>query len=195
MNIPGFTGDASLYKTSGHYQITKRAINSSAKTISAVYPTWTTEVIEVFGTAPLIDTVKENDKWWEWGVPTIPDPTTPPDPPGGGGPDPQDNDDVPADIVTQCINETKNKWCGGPGGPDACKSCSMTVCQKEKCKKSGRCNPNSSMLNNAKTMYCDIGCPNTPLCKDGLQKKISVTTDGLGGVFTNRTRSVSRRIF
>lgn len=37
MNMPGFTAQASLYKTSGHYHTDKHAINSSTQMISAIY--------------------------------------------------------------------------------------------------------------------------------------------------------------
>lgn len=38
MNMPGFTAETSLYKTSGHYQAGKYAINSPINMLSAVYP-------------------------------------------------------------------------------------------------------------------------------------------------------------
>jgi hypothetical protein len=37
MNMPRFTGEASLYKTSGHYHADRHAINSSTQMISAIY--------------------------------------------------------------------------------------------------------------------------------------------------------------
>jgi hypothetical protein len=37
MNMPRFTAEASLYKTSGHYQTDRHAINSSTQMISAIY--------------------------------------------------------------------------------------------------------------------------------------------------------------
>jgi hypothetical protein len=37
MNMPRFTAQASLYKTSGHYQTDRHAINSSTRMISAIY--------------------------------------------------------------------------------------------------------------------------------------------------------------
>ena len=37
INMPGFTAEDSLYKTSGHYQTDKHAINSSTQMIGAIY--------------------------------------------------------------------------------------------------------------------------------------------------------------
>lgn len=37
MNMPSFTAEASLYKTSGHYHTDRHAINSSTQMISAIY--------------------------------------------------------------------------------------------------------------------------------------------------------------
>jgi hypothetical protein len=37
MNMPGFTADASLYRTSGPYQTDRHAINSSTQMSSAIY--------------------------------------------------------------------------------------------------------------------------------------------------------------
>ena len=36
MNIPGFTAEASIYKTSGHYQADRHAINASPQMMSAI---------------------------------------------------------------------------------------------------------------------------------------------------------------
>jgi hypothetical protein len=38
MSMPAFTAEASLYKTSGHYRTGQRTINSSAQTVSPLYP-------------------------------------------------------------------------------------------------------------------------------------------------------------
>ena len=38
MNIPSFTADASLYKTSGHYRSSRPAINSQRQTKGLIYP-------------------------------------------------------------------------------------------------------------------------------------------------------------
>jgi hypothetical protein len=37
MNMPGFTAEASLYKTSGHYHTDRHAINSSTQMSNAIY--------------------------------------------------------------------------------------------------------------------------------------------------------------
>ena len=37
MNMPGFTGEASLYKTGGQYHTDRHAINSSTQMITAIY--------------------------------------------------------------------------------------------------------------------------------------------------------------
>lgn len=37
INMPGFNAEASFYKTSGHYQSYRHAINSSTQMISAIY--------------------------------------------------------------------------------------------------------------------------------------------------------------
>jgi hypothetical protein len=38
INMPGFTADTSLYKTSGHYQTDRQAINSLEQKTSSIYP-------------------------------------------------------------------------------------------------------------------------------------------------------------
>ncbi len=38
IKMPGFTAEASLYKTSGHYHADRHAINSSTQMISAISP-------------------------------------------------------------------------------------------------------------------------------------------------------------
>jgi hypothetical protein len=38
MNIPGFTADASLYGTSGQYQISRQMIDSSQDLLNAIHP-------------------------------------------------------------------------------------------------------------------------------------------------------------
>lgn len=51
MSIPGFTAEASLYQTNGHYQTGVHANNIPAQTIGAIYPA-RDEVIEVHSCAP-----------------------------------------------------------------------------------------------------------------------------------------------
>lgn len=68
INMPGFTAEDSLYRTSGHYRSdrNRHAINLPAQTISTIHPTAAMvgeEVIEVFGEAP-------QAPWglpWGWG--------------------------------------------------------------------------------------------------------------------------------
>ena len=52
MNMVGFTAEASLYKTSGHYQTgrSRHAVNLSAHMISTIFPA--REIIEVHDCAP-----------------------------------------------------------------------------------------------------------------------------------------------
>jgi hypothetical protein len=38
MNMPRFTGEASLYKTSGHYQSRSRAMSLPGQMVSSIYP-------------------------------------------------------------------------------------------------------------------------------------------------------------
>jgi hypothetical protein len=52
MNIPTFTAEVSLCKTSGHYQTGRRILNSRKQTNNAIYPAMMKEVIEVHGCAP-----------------------------------------------------------------------------------------------------------------------------------------------
>jgi hypothetical protein len=55
MNIPAFTAEASLYKTSGHYRTGRHRINSSAQTGSPVRPAAREqegEIINVHGCPP-----------------------------------------------------------------------------------------------------------------------------------------------
>jgi hypothetical protein len=55
MNIPGFTADTSLYKTSGHYQAGRSAINLRAQFIGTIHPAVIIapgEVIVIEGEAP-----------------------------------------------------------------------------------------------------------------------------------------------
>ena len=49
MNMPRFTAEVSLYKTSGHYRTGRQAINIPTRMISMIYPA---EVIENYGCAP-----------------------------------------------------------------------------------------------------------------------------------------------
>ena len=55
MNMPGFTAEDSLYKTSGHYQTDRHAINSPEQALSAIYlPAMKIdpEVINIHGCQP-----------------------------------------------------------------------------------------------------------------------------------------------
>ena len=49
MNFPRFNAEASLYKTSGHYQTNRNLINLPTQMVGAIYPA---EVIEVHGCRP-----------------------------------------------------------------------------------------------------------------------------------------------
>jgi hypothetical protein len=52
MNIPRFTAEASLHKTSGHYQTGSPAVYLRKQANSAIYPAMMKEDIEVHGCAP-----------------------------------------------------------------------------------------------------------------------------------------------
>jgi hypothetical protein len=49
MNMVGFTAEAALYKTSGHYQTNRNLINLPTQIVGLIYPA---EVIEVHGCRP-----------------------------------------------------------------------------------------------------------------------------------------------
>src|SRR5262245_59277353 len=83
MQIPGFTAESSLYKTSGHYQAVRHAINSPTQMISAISPAAISQPGEV------ID-VCEEDPSLCWGPPLT-------EPPTGGGGDGGGPDDGPPD--------------------------------------------------------------------------------------------------
>jgi hypothetical protein len=69
MNMPGFTAEDSLYKTGGHYQTSRHAIDSSTQIISRIYP----------AAAKMEEEVIVITEQWP------PDPWTPWPPPSGGG--------------------------------------------------------------------------------------------------------------
>ena len=83
MNMPRFTGEASLYQASGHYRTGRYAITLPTPMISGIYPA-RDEVIEVHSCAP---------GWTDYGGTCFPDPLTEPSSgsgtpnggPGGGG--------------------------------------------------------------------------------------------------------------
>jgi hypothetical protein len=76
MNIPSFTAEASIYKTSGHYQTGRQAVNLPIETISSIYPA-RDEVIEVHSCAP---------GWTDIGGTCWPNPLTEPSSGGSGDP-------------------------------------------------------------------------------------------------------------
>jgi len=51
MNMPGFNADATLYKTSGHYQTSRNMINLPTQMGSAIYAAMM-EQIDIHGCAP-----------------------------------------------------------------------------------------------------------------------------------------------
>jgi len=190
MYAPGFTAEASVYKTSGRYQSGSHTINSSTQLINSIRAA---EVIRVHSCPP---------GWSEVDGSCWPDPLEESggsgtgggggggggggpheDPDGGGGAGgggnggggPQDPDDggiptsVPPEIVAECAlvgGKRGEKYCGGLGGPSACKTCAQVICQQQKCEETGDCNP--AELKDQKQTYCDEGCPDTTKCKNGL---------------------------
>ena len=74
MNMPGFNADATLYKTSGHYQTSRNMINLPTQMGSAIYAAMM-EQIDIHGCAPGSTLWEEGG---DWGC--IPD-----EPFGGGG--------------------------------------------------------------------------------------------------------------
>ena len=80
--LPGFTANASLYRTSGHYRTDKRAINLRVQQMG----TMRLSAIDVPGEVIEI----EDDAPWSppsWGGHTGPGSSGPPSEPGGGGGD------------------------------------------------------------------------------------------------------------
>src|SRR5438128_2215031 len=82
MNMPRFTGEASLYKTSGHYRTGRNrgAIHLAARMISPIYPAEINvghETIPVHSCAP---------GWTDYGGTCFPDPLTEPSSGSGGDP-------------------------------------------------------------------------------------------------------------
>ena len=80
--LPGFTANASLYRTSGHYRTGKRAINLRVQQMGTMRPS----AIDVPGEVIEI----EDDAPWSppsWGGHTGPGTSGPPGEPGGGGGD------------------------------------------------------------------------------------------------------------
>lgn len=79
LKMPGFTAASALYRTSGHYQTSRQAINSPTQMISAIHPA--AETIEVFGCPPGSTMVgTPPDDWY-----CFSDPLTEPSWGGGGG--------------------------------------------------------------------------------------------------------------
>jgi hypothetical protein len=189
-NMPGFTADVSLYRTSGHYRSDRNghAVNLTAQTITAIHP-----AAAMVGEEVIV--IEDEAPWglpWGWGpggwtgggggggVPTGPTDWGGGGGGGGGGGTPAS---VPADIVSACLKiggRFGEKYCGGVGGPSSCKTCAQIVCQQKKCKATKRCDP--SDLNGRKEQACDVGCPDVPGCKDGLTVRSSVITGGHGGI-------------
>jgi hypothetical protein len=80
MNMPGFTGEATLYKTSGHYRTGRDIVNSFVQRVSPVRPAAREqegEVIHVHSCPP---------GWTDYGGTCFPPPVTEP-PVGGEGED------------------------------------------------------------------------------------------------------------
>jgi hypothetical protein len=83
MNLPRFTGEASLYQTSGQYRTGRHASSFRTPMISGIYPS-RDEVIEIHSCPP---------GWTDYGGTCFPDPLTEPSSgsgtssggPGGGG--------------------------------------------------------------------------------------------------------------
>jgi hypothetical protein len=63
MNIPSFTAEASLYKTSGYYQTGRRMLNLRRQMNGAIYPAMMKEDIEVHGCAPGSTLWEDGDDW------------------------------------------------------------------------------------------------------------------------------------
>ena len=76
MNIPGFTAEAALFQTNGHYQTGRKTINSPTRMIHPA-----AETIEVFGCPPGFTMVGTPPEDWY----CFPDPLTEPGSGGGGG--------------------------------------------------------------------------------------------------------------
>ena len=190
MNMPKFTAEVSLLPTIGYYRTNARAVGRSARGAGNILPA---EVIEVHGCAPGQVLIESGSSWdciprslLDWLLDPGGSVVTPPVPlpPGGGGGGGVPTS-VPSDIVAECLGvggKFGEKYCGGHGGPSCCKTCAQVVCQKTKCKETGRCNPNE--LNGKIEENCQLCCSDKPGCKDGLiVKKAVVTGGGLGGVF------------
>jgi hypothetical protein len=202
MYAPGFTAEASLYETSGRYQSGKHAINSYTQSISSIRAA---EVIRVHSCPPgwseiddscWPDPLEESGGSGTGGGGGGGGPHEDPDGGGGaggggnGGGGPHDPDggggeptSVPPEIVAECTQvggKYGKKYCGGPHGPSACKTCAQVICQQRKCEETGDCNP--AELNGQKETFCDQGCPDTRECKNGLMVKGSTGTTGHGGV-------------
>jgi hypothetical protein len=80
MSTPGFTAEASLSKTSGHYRThrARQAVSSSAQMMSPIYPALfqRPETVEMHGCPP---------GWTDYGGTCFPPPVTEPPVGGGGG--------------------------------------------------------------------------------------------------------------
>ena len=114
MTMPKFTGEASLYQTSGHYQTDSQALHGAARMTEAIHPA-RDEVIEVGGCHPGTYKVELPDGSYEcWSNPDPwsggegsggsqgagGEPGVEKPPPGGGGTPPKDKPDKPRRIKT-----------------------------------------------------------------------------------------------
>lgn len=196
MKLPQFTAEESLLPTIGYYRTNARAVGCSDKAAGNILLAATSETIEVHGCAPGSVLIESGDSWdclprslVDWLLDPGGGGVTPPIPPGGGGGGGGGGTpaSVPADIVAECLKvggKFGEKYCGGIAGPSSCKTCAQIVCQQSKCRETERCDPNQ--LNGARETNCDIGCPNTPVCKDGLTvKKVAVTSRSVFALGTN----------
>lgn len=118
MYSPGFTAEASLYKTSRNYCTGRKMVNPPAQTASAIYSAMETgETIIIEDTAPI-----EAPLWFQlWGLPQrFPpkEPLEPKGPKGGGGGG--GSGDPPPKPPTETICECGVSGCGEYSG-DPCR--------------------------------------------------------------------------
>ena len=135
MNMPGFNADATLYKTSGHYQTSRNMINLPTQMGSSIYAAM--EVIEVEGCRPGLIQLGEGENM------VCIDPNDPfggghdggggpsgggPSDTGGGGSPPKPPPKPPKKIKCEC-----SPGCAEKGG-DPCKVVTDPGSSEPRCK-------------------------------------------------------------